>query len=81
MNEDATNLKSDKNQLLHLPTTLQDIKEGEKEYQRKKTKRRYKIQQYIVSQTPKNEDIIPTQDQCTIKKLILQVPEDPIYIY
>ena len=33
----------------------------------------------LVSQTTKDQDIVPTQDQHTIaiEKLILQVPEDP----
>ena len=30
-----------------------------------------------MSQTAKDQDIILSQDQCTIEKLILQVPEDP----
>ena len=51
-------------------------KEGEKvEYQEEEDQGN--IDSTLVSQTAKDQDIVPSQDQCTIEKLILQVPEEP----
>ena len=34
-----------------------------------------RLQSTLASQTAKDQDIVPSQDQCTIEKLILQVPD------
>ena len=54
-------------------------KEGEKvEYQEEEDQGKLQnTDSTLVSQTAKDQDIVPSQDQCTIEKLILQVPEEP----
>ena len=57
----------------------QELQQGEKvEYQEEKVQGKLQnTDSTLVSQTGKDQDIAPSQDQCIIEKLILQVPEDP----
>ena len=56
----------------------EEIQKGDKvEYQEEEDQEKLQnTDSTLVSQTTK--DIVPSQDQYTIEKLILQVPEDPI---
>ena len=55
----------------------EEIQKGEKvEYQEEENQERLQnTDSTLVSQTAKDQNIVPSQDQCTIERLILQVPD------